>query len=338
MSTLAEQLQKILLNISQYYLIPIFIVGIFGNIFNGIVFSWSTLRNNRCSLYFIISSMAQFFVLIFGCLFRIIVSLTGFDLNVSSLFICKFRTYLFVNGIILSRHFLCLISIDRWMVTSTNVSIRNLSNLRMTRLLTIISTIIWLLFNIHLLIGFHIEHNSCTGNSETFYLSFFTFFSLFVSLAPLIILMIFTTLTLRNITNGRLMRRRNQAVHPAATVGVVLPTLYVVPQQRQRRLRNQKNQLLRLSMIQIIVYILPNIPNTMYTVYASITANYNKTNDQIVTDAFMNLMTSNLLYTYCAVIFFLYTLVSVTFRKECWSICRRFQKKIRTIYRGSEQL
>ncbi|CAF0830112.1 unnamed protein product [Adineta steineri] len=309
MSTLAEQLQNILLNISQYYLIPIFIIGIFGNIFNGIVFSWSTLRNNRCSFYFIMASMAQLFVLIFGCLFRIIVSLTGFDLNVSSLFICKFRTYLFVNGIILSRHFLCLISIDRWMVTSANVSIRNLSTLRMTRLLTIISTIIWLLFNIHLLIGFHIEHNSCTGNSETFYLSFFTFFSLFASLAPLIILMIFTTLTLRNITNGRLMRRRNQ-----------------------------KNQLQRLSMIQIIVYILSNIPNTIYSVYASITANYNKTNDQIVTDAFMSLMTSNLLYTYCAVIFFLYTLVSVTFRKECWSICRRFQKKIRTIYRGSEQL
>jgi hypothetical protein len=308
MSTLAGELREILVAISRSYLTSVFVLGIIGNIVNVIIFSQASLRSNGCSWYFISVSLVHLFVLTFGCLTRIVALSTGFDLTATSLFFCKFRVYFFVGGIALSRHFLCLISIDRWMVTSSSAWLRRQSSPRIVRRLIIVSTIPWLLFNLHAPIGFHHEVNGCVPNSGTIYLLFYTITNLFVALVPLTILTIFTTITIRNVTNKRPVGRQSRAVatvHPTAVIGGnaaagIRPSAPPAVCHYQRH-RNQNAQLMRLNLTQVAVFILLNSPNAMYALYALITRSGKKSSDQLAIDSFMNSIALNLLYAHCAV-------------------------------------
>jgi hypothetical protein len=164
----------------------------------------------------------------------------------------------------------------------------------------VLSTVLWLLFNIHVLVGFRLERHGCAANSETIYLSFFTVTTLFTALIPLTILAIFMILTLTNVTSRKLLRRRDRATHPTTIAPDRLQVIRIITQQQQRR-HNRNNQLIRLSVIQVFVCIVLNLPNTVFILYSFITKTYKKASEQLVVDSFVNLMTSNLLYTYCGV-------------------------------------
>ncbi|UJR20121.1 hypothetical protein I4U23_023253 [Adineta vaga] len=218
MSTLASQLREIVAYIHGYYLIPIFIFGIAGNLMNVIIFSRNTLKHTTCSLYFISLSIIHVFVLCFGCLTRIVITLSGFDLTRYSLFFCKFRVYFFVAGIAISRYYLCLISIDRWLVTSLNAPTRRLSNFPIIRRILIISTIAWLIFNLHVPIGFRQEANGCVPSSDGFYLTFYLVTNLNFAIVPFVIIILFSTLTLQRVTKRKLIRKHNAIVYPIGPV------------------------------------------------------------------------------------------------------------------------
>jgi hypothetical protein len=301
MATLATLFREILVYISGYYLIPMFVFGMIGNMANIIVFSQGTLKNNGCSVYFVGISFVHLFVLTFGCLVRIIILLSGFDLTHSSLFFCKFRIYFFVAGIALSRYYLCLISIDRWIITSLNARIRHQSNSRSAQRLIIISTIIWLLFNLHGPIGFDIELSGCVPSSNGSYLIFYFIINIILSTVPFIVLIVFTALTLRRIIKRKSMRRHGRAIHPIGLVQRNIPSMTQNVKDQDERLSNKHLQLIRLNLIQVVFFILLNFPNTIYTMYSVITGTYKKSTEQISIDNFFNLMSSNLLYTHCAV-------------------------------------
>ncbi|CAF1204975.1 unnamed protein product [Adineta steineri] len=336
MSTLASQLRASLVYVNGYCLIPVFTLGIIGNIANMIVFCQGRLKNNGCSLYFVIVSLIHIFVLCFGCIVRIVITLSGFDLSHFSLFFCKCRVYFFVAGVVLSRFYLCLISIDRWLITSLNARTRRLSNVKTIRRIILVSTIIWLLFHLHVGIGFRIEISGCVPSSDGFYSTFYLITNLAFSIIPFIIIILFTTLTLhRIIMKKRLGNRRNPVVHP---VELVERNNHQSNSQNtmndlDERLSNKNLQLIKLNIIQVIFFILLNLPNTIYTLYSFITKTNQKTNDQITIDNFFNYVASSLLYTHCAISFYIYTLASVTFRKEFWTLCLRIQQNIVTFFR-----
>jgi hypothetical protein len=132
---------------------------------------------------------------------------------------------------------------------------------------------------------------------ETLKHSIYRFLQSLVYLTPLTILIIFVTLTLRNVTNRRVVGRRLGVIQPGVVENNRSPALKFAARLEEQRC-NKNTQLLRLNLIQIFVYILLNVPST---IYAFITRTYQKNTDQIVIDGFINLMTYNLLYTYCAV-------------------------------------
>ncbi|CAF3718469.1 unnamed protein product, partial [Adineta steineri] len=105
------------------------------NVANILIFSYGRLRTNICSWYFICLSISQILSLFFNGLYRIIVNgwNNGYDYSQISMDLCKFRGYGFVLSVVLSRHFLCLILLDRWMITSRSASLRNKSSLKVGR-------------------------------------------------------------------------------------------------------------------------------------------------------------------------------------------------------------
>lgn len=113
----------------DYYIPIVFVIGVITNIFNIILFNRRKLRSNCCSWYFICLSISQLLLLIVNCLLRMITSWTTYNGFSTINSPCKIRSYFNVLSLVLVRHFICLISIDRWLVTSTNAWLRNKSSL-----------------------------------------------------------------------------------------------------------------------------------------------------------------------------------------------------------------
>ncbi|CAF0974024.1 unnamed protein product [Adineta steineri] len=56
-----------------------------------------------------------------------------YDLSSISLPFCKIRIYFVLNGLNISRYLLCLISLNRWMITSRDAGIRKKSSPKLAR-------------------------------------------------------------------------------------------------------------------------------------------------------------------------------------------------------------
>ncbi|CAF1393999.1 unnamed protein product [Adineta ricciae] len=328
MSTLATRLGHILLNFNIYYLGAICFFGIIGNFLNILVFCQNTLKNTGCSLYFISLSIVHIIVLCVPCLSQVIFAISEFDIALHSLFWCKFFVYFIFNGIFLSRYYICLISIDRWLITSFQARIRQLSNISVIRRILVITTTIWLIFNIHSAIGFTLKDHICDISINSVYSTFYLILCLIVSFLPLFILILFTSLTLIRLFKKNLINKQASQIRfielNEQNNGRAIPA-----QNRQHhRISNRNFQLIKLSLIQVSSYIIVNLPKAVHILYIFLTRNSKKSPEQLAINNFIGRMTTNLLYTHCAITFYIYTLSSITFRKEFLLVCQRFRRYV----------
>lgn len=185
-SDLFFRLNNVNIQLSRYELPIVILLGNIGNFANIIVFSRRTLRTNVCSMYFICLSIVHLILLNFHGLPRVIAITTGSDITRTIPAFCKIRSYLFTLAIILSRHAICLISIDRWLVSSAKVALRQMSSLRSARWILGISVTFWLLFSIHPLIGFDSAFWGCSLWPGTVYALFYSLYSIITSLLTLV--------------------------------------------------------------------------------------------------------------------------------------------------------
>ncbi|CAF1038390.1 unnamed protein product [Rotaria sordida] len=325
MSQLANKLLELSILISKPYLILIYLFGLFGNIFNIIVFCRYSMRLNSCSWYFLTTSLFHIIILTVGCLIRIINYYLGYDISIIGLAFCKFRAYMVVVGYVLSRYFLCLISIDRWMITSKNVSIRRQCTQKQAQLVIIISIIFWFLIEIFIPIGFNIQGNNCVPSTDLFYLFMYRIIDLLCTLFPFFILIIFSFLTLHNILKRRIIPNDG---HTLATISAcrnnnhqnkasIVKRVFQENNRHYRKYTYKDYHLIRLCFSQVIVFIILNMPGALFSLYIFITRKNIKTIDHLAIDSFLNTIVINLAYTHCALTFYLYTLTSKEFRKQC---------------------
>ncbi|CAF2444309.1 unnamed protein product [Rotaria sp. Silwood2] len=316
--TLTIYLANIQIQIIRYLLSVTLIIGNLSNITNILIFSQDSLRTHICSWYFIGSSIGHLLYLNTGCLTRVVWAWTQYDLSSISLAFCKTRIYFVLLGLTISRYLFCLISIDRWMITSRNISIRRLSSLKVIRRSIIAGTSFLIIINIFISIGYVINKNgSCGPSTEPAYFLFYTIYNVTLSLAPLFTLVIFSVLVLFNI--------RHTAHHQVSPT--TLMTLNHEIQHLRRRFRKKDIQFIKLSLIQVAAYIVFNTLHGYNTICEVITRNQIKNAEQQAIEGFLSGMGLNLHYVYTGITFFLYTLASVTFRKECilfWK--RRFER------------
>jgi len=287
--SLASRLTFIQNDITIYVLTTILIFGNIGNIGNLIIFSQKLLRANVCSWYFIIFSIGNIITINFGCSTRIISLWTGYDLVRISIIFCKLRIYFTIFGLSLSRNFLSLISIDRWMITSRNVGIRRLSSSKIAWLLIITTILFWAIFTLYVAIGYEIDINSnCVKRTDDIYELIYIIFALFSIICPLFIMIIFSILAILNVQ--KLIQRR---VIPA-----IIINLNVV---QPRHYRRKDLPLIKLSLVQVTVYIILNLVDMYNTIYGFTSLKTIKSSDQTAIDGFIGIMGIYLLYLYCAV-------------------------------------
>ncbi|CAF1119306.1 unnamed protein product [Adineta ricciae] len=312
--TLASQLTSLTTTLMTYYMTFIYVIGILGNLTNILIFSRRKLRSNTCSRYFIGMSVAQIFLFNTFGLTRVIISRTGVDLAGMNVGLCKLRIFVYIFSLGLTRQFLCLISIDRWILSTQHARIRQFSSPRLATSLIIGSVCFWLMFSIHGLIGYETTSaHFCGAPLGSAYAQFYAIQITISSIVPFLIISVFTLLTLHNVRHYR----RIQIIQPA--VNVVISTKKATT-NRSLSMNvshyRREFQLMKVSLLQVIFYVVFAMTSTIFPLYSYLTSTLPKSTDQLAIDAFIVSTALILLYTYTASTFFLYTWASKTFRKE----------------------
>ncbi|UJR11865.1 hypothetical protein I4U23_016044 [Adineta vaga] len=307
-TNLISQLNSIRLFLPAYYLPFIFVFGIVGNCLSIIIFTRNHLRMNVISWYFICLSFNQIGFLLYNCLYRIITLgwSNGYDLAGTNSFLCKFRSYGFILFLALSRHFLCLISIDRLMKTSRLASIRQKTSPPYARWYLKISFTFWILFCLHGPIGYQSTSNSgCTSMTGDYYQLFYTIHTICIGIIPFSIMLILCLLLLK------VVRQRNRVIHGTNLIGSTNNQISCIQPRRIKDI-----QFIRLSIIQSFVFLIFTSISSGYPLYSYLTSSISKTLEQRTINSFISDLGLYLVHTYMSLTFVIYILVSSTFRKE----------------------
>lgn len=303
-ASMSSQLLSINHQLSRYELPFILLIGILTNTMNLLIFSRRAMRQNICSWYFLCLSLIHLLILVTMCSQTALPPWTGYNIAGSIVAFCKIRQYLFDLLTSLSRHFICLISIDRWMITSTNVWLRRQSSPRIARWIIVISVMFWSLFNIHALVEFNIVSNICTASTASMYFFFYSIYSIIITISPMMIMILFSILTLENLHRNRVVPIASVNSIIFNPMGNMISHVHSNPQQRRRRSQRDIH-LIRLSVIQVVAFLIFNSIWTMFPLHLFITSSRGiRTLEERLLSGILSGFGLNLIYTYATVYFF----------------------------------
>ena len=261
------------------------IIGIVGNSINILVFS--SIRSYRSSpsrFYFLIASIFNLLYVSINLTTRLLITGYGVDLTRTSLPWCKMRTFFIYTLSTVSITCSYLATIDQFFLTSQNMSLRRLSNIKWTYRIVSIVVLFWCIHGIAISTCFDISPvtNTCT-NVNAVFANYIPIYLLGVcTVGPMLIMSLFGYLTYRNIHKTRALRR-----------------------QRTDR------QLTRMALM-YIVFSSTILPYTVYIIYQLITSSTTKDPNQLSVE--------NFIYSVCTV--FSYTYYCVCLRIVFAKICR----------------
>lgn len=287
---LSNELNLIQKYLTLYFFLPVCIIGNLGNLINMILFYQHHLRANSVSAwYFIGLSLANLLIIDTGGITRCLPFLTGYNLETTSIAFCKWRYYCIQFTLVLGRYFICLISIDRWMVTSPNESIRRLSSPKVARYLVSVGPCFWALVSIHAAVGFEIKNNQCYTYFSTAYDAFFSVYNMLIVVTPIVIMVLFSMLIVRNLS------QRRRLIQPVSST-------FTGSQQTARHgMHNMNMQLIRLVLMQSLTFTVLNISYVSDVVYAFITKTTTKISDRLAIEAFIYGLATYPVYVFCSV-------------------------------------
>ena len=151
-----------------------------------------------------------------------------------------FHFHFVLMGLTSSHYLLCLISIDRWMITSRSANIRQQRSSKVARRLTIGGVLFLIIINILVSVGFTISTNlGCGSSTDSVYFMFYTIDNTTLSLAPLTILVIFSILILINIRHTH-----HHQIFPRTQTTVIQEVT-----NQTRRFRKKDMQYIKLALI-----------------------------------------------------------------------------------------
>ena len=147
--TILSSIDSAIKQITIYYGIPVFIMGVVGAIFNIIVFlSSRTFKQKSCVFYLTIMSVLDLCRFLTSTLSNIVSWGFGIDWTIHSLFFCKIRIFIFSICSLGSITCLCLAIIDRYFATCTRSRWQQWCNIKLAHRLTSIFLIIWTLHGV----------------------------------------------------------------------------------------------------------------------------------------------------------------------------------------------
>ena len=291
--------------ISRYGYIIIFILGNIGSLLNILVLSQHHFRRNSCSSYILASTVPNLLIINIVILFRILMTFS-FDPTNTSTFFCKFLWYILHSMTLLSRTYILLACIDRWLMTSPLDQRRAFAHITVSIFVIPITAIIWCLVSIHVLIFQDNTAGRCISDSIAYSVFFNIFNTILPGLLIPILMIMFGVLTIENL----------KQVH-----NLVNPHMHTHNQELSDRphmthQRSADYQLLFMVLVQQCVYVITTLPLTIYSVYAVITINSIKSHTKIAIESLCSSIGYILVLSNFCVTFYIYILISHSFRKK----------------------
>jgi hypothetical protein len=293
--------------LNRYFTLFIFLFGLIGNILNTLVLSQRTLRTNPCILLFLISSISNLISILFGLTARF---MSGWDADLTDThdYHCKLRAFIMFTSRTIAFWLIMLATTDRWLLSSNNIRLRQLSSLKNAQRGTSIIVVISILLYLHMFYCY--EANlidtplKCYGKTASCrLLTDMTYACITISL-PLFLMLLFGFMTIRNISNKRIcMLSRNVSILKKKQTNIL-----VVSSEQKRRWKKLDRYLHRMLFFQVMVLILLTFPQTIHKLYSTLSLYKHKTLVQYAIDRF--LYNFDLLLTYLAsgMPFYIYTL------------------------------
>ncbi|UJR20306.1 hypothetical protein I4U23_023437 [Adineta vaga] len=258
---------EIILTIDNCMLVGLYVIGMIGSILNIITFIQKQIRMNSCSVYFLSTSIIDFWIM---NVFLLLEMITRFHLPLSTLIYstriwCKFGNFLLSLLPCLSSTYLTLASMDRFCASSLNTTLRKCSQLKISRMIVRIVFILWVLFELHIIIGYDYVTDPITnvtkcqvilGSPTTYLIIDGFFFALYNGAIAPFFLSAFGLLICYNMKRSRGRVTAQQTTRSNRTTIDPIPS---TNQIRQVSIRNNSHMLIMLLM-QVTVTILFNVP------------------------------------------------------------------------------
>ncbi|CAF1494957.1 unnamed protein product [Adineta ricciae] len=269
------------------------------------------------TLDFLVASVAMLIALCIGIIPLVYAFNYPNPYNTISSF-CKARNYLLSMSAMTYRWLMVAACFDRYTHTLAHANLRRFTRVRITLRIIAVIIIIWLILPFYQIPWTEVQMNVCVFSIPTVGI-FHSFLTIICGgLLPPLCMLIFTLLIRHNLAvNGlRLRQYRNQVQQRSE-------------QQDNNILRSRDHQAILMLFVQIFVYIISNLPWTIGLVYTALTRYMAKSTYQLVMETFLKFLAEYIWYMYPVLSFYMYTLVSGTFRRE-------FKKIVRSImtYRG----
>ena len=201
--TYTEDLALTQIIFTRYILTICLVLGIIGSFFNLIVFCRKKLRSSSCSVYFIATSIFNLLVILFGISPVLIASYLRSDPTLHSSALCKAKSYTTHIFLMMSRSSVALACVDRFALCSRNVRIRSLSQRHIAIVLVIIASILWLIIPVHMIVYIDIQVPGERCGGSGIYLIIYGVYAAVVTAIPLIIMILFSYLTIQNVRHSR---------------------------------------------------------------------------------------------------------------------------------------
>ncbi|CAF3911207.1 unnamed protein product [Rotaria sp. Silwood1] len=287
--------------------IVLFIIGVPAAIGNAIIFlGVKTFRQSPSSYYVVGQSIFDFGNL----LIVLLASIPSTSMNASSI-ACKLMIYF--SQIIgpCAMTFLFLATFDRWACTSRSVKIRQLSSIGIARRIFPIPFIFWSLVGIPYLIycDFIPPFFTCGFTNVLFAQIAISFLApIFSVIFPLIILIIFSILTYRNLHLMTIANAQQQSV--------------------RTRLSIWEQQITRMMIIQTVLIISCTMPRCILMIYTIATFNQGtmKSLNRIYIETLLDQLTACIMGLDFASSFYIFCLSSSRFRQTIKTSLKRFFK------------
>lgn len=243
----------------------LFLLGFFGNLFNIIIFTRSSLIKSPCAIYLLGTSISSLLYICVISPLAIGLGFYRFDFRSSNLVVCRLHYMLTYTSMILSTWFTVLASFDRFCITSHNVKIRNLSRMSLARRLSIATVIIVPLIYSHQLVLFQIKQTpagSLCDPRDGLYKGFFDFFYFATfSFIPSLLLTVAAIATIYQLRQSR-------------TKMIVMQTSSDSNSTNAHRLKSKDRQLVLMILLQILAKVTLTSPHSIqkfYTFFVSTT-------------------------------------------------------------------
>ena len=253
----------------------ILLIGVSGNGINILVFlTTRTYRTIAFTFYLLIASIHNLIYISLSLTTRILSTGYGIDPTRTSQIWCKIRQFLIITTPLIALTCSCLATIDQFLTTSQNASLRRRSNIKLAHRIVLIIIIIWCLHGIPVALFRNISPttNTCVNTNAAYAIYTSVYILGLLCVIPVSTMIIFGYLTYRNIRQTRALAAQHA-----------------------------DRQSAKMVFIQVLLLIICIVPYGINNAYSLITSNVTKDTNRLLNESFALAILSFVSYFYYAV-------------------------------------